>query len=163
MTTLEEHPTSPYQILNALEHLIFFFISNFAHPTPSPPYLPHPHSTRKNLPSLRIAYLASLSHTTIHEARILTKRDVYYICRPLFPNPASVDRALAALAAALNLPRNHLNIVAAPKGIVTGRVAFVDEHGHAIDLSLFAADGCLVPPRPERITDLTTDACAVVV
>lgn len=113
--------------------------------------------------SLRIAYLATVAHTNILEERILTKRDIYYICPQLFANPAFVDRALATLSVGLNIPRNDLNIVAAPKGIVSGCVAFVEEDGHEVNVAMFSSEGCLIPPRPERMQNVTTDACAIVV
>lgn len=113
--------------------------------------------------SLRIAYLASLAHSHVRQGKLLTKRDIYYMCRLLFSSPASVDRALDALSEGLQVPRNDLNIVAAPKGIVAGNIAFVDEDGHYLNVAMFGPDGCLIPPRPERMRDVVTDACAVVV
>lgn len=119
--------------------------------------------TRSEMSSLRIAYLASVAHSNIIEGKLLTKRDIYYMARNLFPNPAAVDRALHALSVSVKVARNDLNIVAAAKGLVAGNIAFVDEDGHSVNVAMFGAGGCLVPCRPERMRDIKSDACAVVV
>lgn len=118
--------------------------------------------TRSELKSLRIVYLASLAQSNIMEGKLLTKRDVYYMERGLFPNPQAVDRALTALSEIVQAPRNDLNIVAAPKGLVAGSIAFTDEDGHSVNVSLFGADGCLIPCRPERMQEVHSNAHAVV-
>lgn len=115
------------------------------------------------LAALRLAYLASLSHLHIRQNRLLTKRDVYYMCRPLFPNTFVVDRTLEALSKLLHIPRNDLCIVAAPKGLVSGTIAYVDEAHDFVSVTMFGPDGCIIPSRPERISQVSTDACAILV
>lgn len=115
------------------------------------------------LAALRLAYLASLSHLHIREDRLLTKRDVCYMCRSLFPNTLTVDRNLKTLSKLLKVSRNDLYIVAAPKGLVAGSIAYVDEMRDHVSVSMFGTDGCIIPPRPERMSRVNTSACAVVV
>lgn len=160
-------------ILARLEEVVFCFArdaldaeatTDEGKPRPSlRKYFPGDTGKRTPLGALRVAYLASLAHSHILQGKLLTKRDIYYMCRALFASPASVDRALDTLSEGLQVPRNELNIVAAPKGIVSGNVAFVDEAGHAVNVGMFGPDGCLIPPRPERMREVVTDACAVVV
>lgn len=121
-------------------------------------------ASKRELPvALRIAYLASVCHSNISRGCVLTKRDIYYMCSALFPSPATVDRALAILAADLDVPRNDLNVVAAPKGLVSGCLSFVDEEGNAVNVGMFSEQGCLIPSRPERAASIETDADALVV
>lgn len=170
---METQGKVPTAVPTQLEEVIFCFARDFLIPATTDGETPRSAAARKYFPgdtgkrtamgALRVAYLASLAHSHILQGTLLTKRDIYYMCRALFSSPASVDRALAALSEGLQVPRNELNIVAAPKGIVTGSVAFVDEAGHAVNVDMFGPDGCLIPPRPERIREVVTDACAVVV
>lgn len=119
-------------------------------------------SRRTSIVALRMAYLAAIAHNQIQSESILTKRDVYYMCRSIFPNPESVDRALTILSKETGIMRNDLNIVAAPKGLVSGNLSFIDENGHYVDIAKFSGDGCLIPPRPERICEVKTQAKAIV-
>lgn len=116
-----------------------------------------------DLVALRVAYLASLSHNLILHQKLITKRDVYYMCRALFPNPESVDRALMHLASISNAHRNELHIIAAPKGLVAGNVSYCDGAGNLIDVSMFGNEGCLIPARPERMLNIIMDAKAILV
>ncbi|KAI0557296.1 Type IIB DNA topoisomerase [Gracilaria domingensis] len=118
---------------------------------------------QKPMIALRISYLAFLAHSSIRCGKVITKRDVFYMCRSLFPTPESVDRCLSHLSSALDIHRNQLNIVAVPKGLVVGRVTFVDEFENAIDVGMFGNTGCLIPSRPERLKNIVSDAHAIIV
>lgn len=125
--------------------------------------LPEPAPMCSLLSSLRVVYLAIHSHSCIQQNQVLTKRDVYYMCRSLFANVSRVDRALAILSSITGVQRNDMNIVAAPKGLVVGQVAFVDESANEINVSMFGVDGCLIPSRPERMLHVSSDASAIIV
>lgn len=119
--------------------------------------------SQSTLGALRVAYIAALSHKSLKQKKLLTKRDVYYMCRSLFYDPAVVDRALQSLSISVDAPRNDLSIVAAPKGIVVGNVRYADEMGCNVDVGMFGRGGCLIPPRPERMTGVLVGADAIVV
>ena len=80
------------------------------------------------------------------------------MCRTLFPSQQTADTALSALGKRICIHTNDLNIVAAPKGIVTGPITYVGEHVDQVDLALFGPQGNLIPPRPERLRDLKCHA-----
>lgn len=113
--------------------------------------------------ALRMAYLCCLSHSAICSHTLFTKRDVYYMCRPLFRSPEAVDRGLTQLSSLLSVHRNDLNITAAPKGLVVGRVVYVDEFGNTVDVRMFGDAGCLIPARPERLMHIVVDARGIIV
>lgn len=125
--------------------------------------LPGPTTTRTTLSSLRIAYLAALARDAVLSNCLLTKRDVYYLCRALFPTMQVVDRTLASLERMLDVARNDLHVVAAPKGLVSGPVSFVDESSCAVNVAMFDADAVLVPMRPERMLTVVVNARAILV
>lgn len=163
-------------LLVDLERLVTYFISSFLYfcnPVSDADViagskkrlllLPHPTTARTTITSMRIAYLASISHEATRANKLISKRDVYYLCRALFPKETIVDTALKSLAAIVNVERNELSIIAAVKGLVAGRISFVEESGCRVDVSMFGPQGCLIPARPERITDVVIDAIAVLV
>lgn len=169
-----QHQTN---LLTDLERLVTYFVTSFLHscnpPLSSPDLskitkrrlrlLPPPTTARTPLTCLRIAYAASLSHECITTNNVISKRDVYYLCRQLFPKETLVDTTLKCLASIVNVDRNDLNIVAAAKGFVAGRVVFVEESGCRVDVSMFGSQGCLIPARPDRMSDVSVDAIAVLV
>lgn len=159
-------------LVDGLQHLVLFFITAFLnspeavlpnHATRKFKMLPTPSCPRQARTSLRIAFAASLALQNIIKRRLLTKRDLYYICRPLFRHMSHVDSTLAALASQMRCTRNDLRMVAAPKGIVYGRVLFVDEDGCSVNVFMFGVDGCLIPPRPECMRNVIVHADAILV
>lgn len=125
--------------------------------------LPKAFGTCRRETAIRIAYLAALACEAMCARRLLTKRDIYYMCRILFPSVATVDRALRILELALGAMPNGLNIVSAPKGIVCGRVSFTDEFGATVDVAAFHADGALVPARPDELRHICAAPHAILV
>ena len=161
-------------LLTQLQDVVVFFVKTFLPTESSQPqgaseerelirkkFLPPPFGYRTPLGALRVAYLASISHEHIRERRILTKRDLYYMCRPLFNTPTAVDRALSCLSNCTKVCRNDLNIVAAPKGLVAGPMSFTDEYNNYIDVGMFGIQGCLIPSRPERVRSIQTQATGI--
>lgn len=112
---------------------------------------------------LRAAYVASVSHALLHTGATMTKRDLYYLCRALFRTSVSADRAVTALARSLGVPSNDLNIVAAPKGIASGPVSWIDESNAHVSVGGFGPAGALIPARPERLRRLRTSASLILV
>lgn len=113
--------------------------------------------------ALRVAYLASLAIKNIEESKLTTKRDICYLCRPLFANVAVVQRALSLLADIVSVETHDLNIVAAAKGLVTGPVTFVDEVGCQVDVARFGTQGCFIPARPEKMRCIEVRASGILV
>lgn len=171
------HSISQHRCIQQLHTVVLFFIHSFLrHTTPGchattssrggakrVKLLPDAGTTRTTLSSLRIAYLAALARDAIASNCLLTKRDVYYLCRALFPDMRTVDRTLASLERMLRIARNDLNVVAAPKGLVSGPVSFVDEASCAVNVALFDMDAVLIPPRPERMRNVVVNAQAIIV
>lgn len=166
-------------MLQCLEQLVSFFTCSFLEltiksiSTSSKPkvnmnsgrlmLLPSPATPRTLQSALRIVYLASLSYDNIKSNRLTTKRDLYYLCRPLFGNIATVDRALTNLAELINVDPNDLHIVAAAKGLVAGPVSFVEESGCHVDVARFGNQGSFIPARPERMRNIEFHAKGVLV
>lgn len=157
---MAEHNT-PTHLIHGLRHTVMHFI--IALLSNGRVLLPEAFGTYRRETAARIAYLAALGCEAMCARRLLTKRDIYYMCRVLFPSVAAVDRALHLLEAALGAKRNDLNIVSAPKGIVCGRVSFTDEFGATVNVAAFHTDGVLVPARPERLSYVRPDAHAILV
>lgn len=153
-------------ILKPLQDVVFHFVvtmlSNSGVPAPNT-LVPATVRLRTIPTVLRFIYLTALSHRNIVRSTTLTKRDVYYMCRALFPRPEMVDRTVDILATFVDVPRDDLALVAAPKGMVAGPVIFVDETNCRIDAALFAGEGCLIPCRPSRMQSATTQATAILV
>lgn len=158
-----------YMIAERLEDTVTIFVTqmldNFRQHGRMDPsrllHFPDPVGRRSAMSVVRITYLASITLACILENRVITKRDVYYMCRSLFCNTQTVDRALETLSLCTGVPRNDLNVVAAPKGIVFGEVRFVDELGFDINVGMFGLEGCLIPSRPERMSHIKVGAHSV--
>lgn len=61
------------------------------------------------------------------------------------------------VACLVGCTRTSLNVVASEKGIIIGRVQFKDD-GDLIDCTKMGVGGKCIPPTPDRITDLRSDA-----
>lgn len=118
---------------------------------------------KQSLVTLRQAYIASLSHDLLRSDLLLTKRDIYYLCRTLFPNVSSVNYTVSILSRSLCVTANNLNIVAAPKGLITGPLSYIGEHNEFVYVTLFGPNGVLVPSRPERLRQISTSASLILV
>lgn len=111
----------------------------------------------------RDAFVAATAHALLLAGAVLTKRDVYYLATALFGSQGNADAALQRVTLATQCHRNDLNIVAAPKSLVAGDLEFVSEDDYVIKVSGFGAAGLLIPARPERIKQISTNAKFVLV
>jgi Type IIB DNA topoisomerase len=115
------------------------------------------------LAKLRDAFIASQAHVLLQTGVTATKRDMYYMCRFLFRRQENANAAIHRVAAAVGTHCNNLNIVAAQKGLVAGDLSFLGEHGEYTNVALFGPSGILIPPRPERLSQITTSASFILV
>ncbi|KAL9647444.1 hypothetical protein ABK040_006805 [Willaertia magna] len=97
--------------------------------------------------------------------KFTTKRDLYYMNKPLFQNQIILNQIIDDFAFKFNCNRYHLHIVASPKGEVAGNFkyyersltdssisftkTFQQEEGILIDLNYFRNVGKVIPSVPE--------------
>ncbi|RMY74342.1 hypothetical protein D0863_03304 [Hortaea werneckii] len=72
------------------------------------------------------------------------KRDIYYRDVALFGKQAIVDRYVDDLAFTFNVPRSALNVAAAAKGLLVGKINFCRRDGSSVDCGT-DRDGMLIP------------------
>lgn len=124
-------------------------------------WLPSPPFSRRRTKlgrAIALVYLASLAHTNVRSNKVLTKRDLYYMRRDLFPSMQVVQRTLDWLSRALDTPATHLHIVAAAKGLVAGPLTFTDESHARVSVGAFLPDAAFIPARSHLVTDVSFDA-----
>lgn len=139
-------------ILVALEAYILHFLSAAV-----ASYAPLP------LARQRAAFVAAKAHALLLSGHTATKRDLYYMAKTLFGRQDNTDAALQRVASDIPCASNDLNIVAASKSLVAGKLSFVSEDSYAIHVDMFGSSGMLIPARPERFLSLSTDAEFVLV
>ncbi len=134
-------------------------------------------SARKTAITTRIMQLVlELCSKQIH----VTKRDLLYTDVKLFKQqgapaaapparpPPARDHEIAAasgesddvlddVACMVGCTRSSLNVVAAEKGIVVGRITFEDD-GDTIDCTKMGVGGKTIPPSIDRVTNIRGDA-----
>ena len=111
-------------------------------------------SVRKTAITARILGLAySLLQRGIH----ITKRDLFYTDVKLFVKQADSDGVLDDVATMLGCTRYSINVVASEKGIIIGRVRFVED-GDPIDCTRMGVGGKSIPPFLDKIKDIQSDA-----
>lgn len=115
-----------------------------------------------SLVEARKLFIASLSHGLIRKQLVLAKRDIYYMCRDLFPSVISVHRARQLLGEELGVDVNDLCICQAPKGLMSGSLSFRDEMNQTLSLNL-CGPYAHIPIRPERLRDISTTAKLILV
>ncbi|RMZ07419.1 hypothetical protein D0860_05119 [Hortaea werneckii] len=91
--------------------------------------------TLKVLRLIAILALATLTWYT---------RDIYYRDVALFGKQAIVDRYVDDLAFTFNVPRSALNVAAAAKGLLVGKINFCRRDGSSVDCGA-DRDGMLIP------------------
>lgn len=87
----------------------------------------------------------------------VTKRDLFYTDVKLFKQQTESDDVLDDVACMVGCTRSSLNVVAAEKGIVVGRVIFEDD-GDTIDCTKMGVGGKAIPPSIDRVTNVRGDA-----
>ena len=74
----------------------------------------------------------------------MTKRDLFYTDVKLFKKQEESDAVLDDAACMIGCPRSCLNVVAADKGLVVGRLQF-REDGDLIDCTRMGVTGKAIP------------------
>ncbi|WOG91237.1 hypothetical protein DCAR_0310485 [Daucus carota subsp. sativus] len=87
----------------------------------------------------------------------VTKRDLFYTDVKLFQDQTQSDAVLDDVSTILGCTRSSLNVVAAEKGVVVGRLVFSD-NGDMIDCTKMGMGGKAIPPNIDRVGDMQSDA-----
>jgi meiotic recombination protein SPO11 len=113
-----------------------------------------PSLARKTVIMTRIMQLVyELCAKGIH----VTKRDLFYTDVKLFQSQKESDVVIDDVACMVGCTRSSLHVVASEKGIVVGRISFLDD-GDPIDCTRMGVGGKAIPPYIDRITDIRGDA-----
>ncbi|XP_016463309.2 DNA topoisomerase 6 subunit A-like [Nicotiana tabacum] len=111
-------------------------------------------TVRKTTITTRILQLIhQLCTKNIH----VTKRDLFYTDVKLFQDQTQSDTVLDDVSCILGCTRSSLNVVAAEKGVVVGRLIFSDD-GDMIDCTKMGMGGKAIPPNIDRVGDMQSDA-----
>ncbi|XP_059305716.1 DNA topoisomerase 6 subunit A [Lycium ferocissimum] len=111
-------------------------------------------TVRKATITLRILQLVhQLCTSNIH----VTKRDLFYTDVKLFQDQSQSDAVLDDVSCIVGCTRSSLNVVAAEKGVVVGRLIFSD-NGDMIDCTKMGMGGKAIPPNIDRVGDMQSDA-----
>lgn len=104
-----------------------------------------------------MARVLSLVHEVVGKGIHVTKRDLFYTDVKLFKRQEESDAVLDDAACTLGCPRSCLNVVAADKGLVVGRLSF-DEDGDPIDCTRMGVTGKAIPSYIDKISNIQSDA-----
>ncbi|MCJ1275954.1 hypothetical protein MMC21_003759 [Puttea exsequens] len=77
--------------------------------------------------------ILELIHEVLCDGVVVSKRNIYYKDPALFKDQSTVDRYVDILAYTFGVPRAALNVTAAAKGLVIGRLTLVRRDGSTID------------------------------
>lgn len=111
-------------------------------------------SVRKATITTRIL---SLIHQLCLRSIHVTKRDLFYTDVKLFQDQSQSDAVLDDVSCLLGCTRSSLNVIAAEKGVVVGRLIFSD-NGDMIDCTKMGIGGKAIPPNIDRVGDMQSDA-----
>ena len=101
-----------------------------------------------------------LLHSVLRKRIHITKRDLFYTDVKLFVDQAESDGVLDDIACMIGCTRSNLHVVASDKGLVVGRISFVED-GDFIDCTKMGVGGKAIPPFIDKITDIKSDAAFV--
>lgn len=110
--------------------------------------------SRKAAITLRVLQLI---HAVLMKRIHITKRDLFYTDVKLFVDQAESDGVLDDVATMIGCTRSNLHVVASDKGLVVGRVQFVED-GDPIDCTRMGVGGKAIPPYIDKIENITSDA-----
>ncbi|GAX22120.1 meiotic recombination protein SPO11 [Fistulifera solaris] len=110
--------------------------------------------SRKAAITLRVLQLI---HAVLMKRIHITKRDLFYTDVKLFVDQAESDGVLDDVATMVGCTRSNLNVVASDKGLVVGRVQFVEDDD-PIDCTRMGVGGKAIPPYIDKIENITSDA-----
>ncbi|CAM9150412.1 unnamed protein product [Ascophyllum nodosum] len=97
------------------------------------------------------------AHLVLGKGIHITKRDMFYTDVKLFREQGESDSVLDDVACMVGCTRSCLNVVASDKGLVVGRVTFLED-GDLIDCTRMGVGGKAIPPYIDKITEVTSDA-----
>lgn len=103
------------------------------------------------------ARIIQLIHQLCLKGIHVTKRDLFYTDVKLFQDQMQSDTVLDDVSCMLGCTRSSLNVVAAEKGVVVGRLIFSD-NGDMIDCTKMGMGGKAIPPNIDRVGDMQSDA-----
>ncbi|CAM9829307.1 unnamed protein product, partial [Heterosigma akashiwo] len=98
-----------------------------------------------------------LVHQVVSKGIHITKRDMFYTDVKLFKEQTESDNVLDDVATMVGCTRSCLNVVASDKGLVVGRVQFLED-GDPIDCTRMGVGGKAIPPYVDKITNIQSDA-----
>ena len=98
-----------------------------------------------------------LLHKVLLKKIHITKRDLFYTDVKLFVDQSDSDGCLDDIATMIGCTRSNLHVVASDKGLVVGRISFVED-GDFIDCTKMGVGGKAIPPYIDKITDIRSDA-----
>lgn len=103
------------------------------------------------------ARILQLIHQLCRRGIHVTKRDLFYTDVKLFQDQSQSDAILDDVSCILGCTRSSLNVVAAEKGVVVGRLTFTDD-GDEIDCTRMGVGGKAIPPNVDRVGGMRSDA-----
>lgn len=101
-----------------------------------------------------------LLHSVLRKRIHITKRDLFYTDVKLFVDQAESDGVLDDIACMIGCTRSNLHVVASDKGLVVGRISFVED-GDFIDCTKMGVGGKAIPPYIDKIDQIKSDAAFV--
>ncbi|KAL7558564.1 hypothetical protein ACA910_013090 [Epithemia clementina (nom. ined.)] len=107
---------------------------------------------RKTAITMRVL---ELLHAVLSKRIHITKRDLFYTDVKLFVDQSESDPILDDVATMIGCTRSNLHVVASDKGLVVGRVTFVED-GDWIDCTRMGVGGKAIPPYIDKITQITS-------
>jgi len=110
--------------------------------------------SRKSAVTTRVLQLL---HSVLMKRIHITKRDLFYTDVKLFVDQAESDGVLDDVATMVGCTRSNLHVVASDKGLVVGRISFVED-GDFIDCTKMGVGGKAIPPYIDKIEDVRSDA-----
>mmetsp|Transcript_835 Transcript_835/g.2397 ORF Transcript_835/g.2397 Transcript_835/m.2397 type:complete len:449 (-) Transcript_835:909-2255(-) len=110
--------------------------------------------SRKSTITLRVMQLL---HAVLAKRIHITKRDLFYTDVKLFVDQAESDGVLDDVATMIGCTRSNLHVVASDKGLVVGRVSFIED-GDPIDCTRMGVGGKAIPPYIDKIEQIESDA-----
>ncbi|GAB2226926.1 hypothetical protein Droror1_Dr00008724 [Drosera rotundifolia] len=103
------------------------------------------------------ARILALVHQLCMKGIHVTKRDLFYTDVKLFGDQTQSDNVIDDVSCLLGCTRSSLNVVAAEKGVVVGRLIFTD-NGDEIDCTRMGIGGKAIPPNIDRVGEVRSDA-----
>lgn len=105
-------------------------------------------SLKSNKKYARIWKVLRVCYELLKHGTKCNKRELYYLDPMLFESQTHSDKALEAVSQLLKVPRNRLNIIASPKGIISGSITYIED-----DMETTVGNRILqIPSDPDYIT-----------